>query len=152
MSYSDITSDIVESIEKSDQKVIKTTLKDLLGIDSVDKIYISYSQFGLPNAVWSNQTDFLNDMNLTVKNNEKLNFSDTMTTFFLINGNEIYEQYAVRSKIISFSPDWYDPFVAYIAGVWNDEKNSPSDSVVIYCDKMEAEVIKQSMEKDYYNI
>src|SRR5690554_1721451 len=82
MSYSDITSDIVKSIEKSDQEVIKTTLKDILRIDSVDKIYISYTQFGLPNAVWSNQKDFLNDMKLTVRNNEALNFSDTMTTFF----------------------------------------------------------------------
>lgn len=141
MVYIDLTLDIVQNIQHLDGNDTKTTLKELLSIDSADKIYINYTMLNFPNAQWSNQKDFLWDMKLTVKNNEKLIFSDTLTSFFVINKNEVYEQYVVQSNIIKFSPDWYDSLTAYYAGVWNTDFNTPSDSVTIYPNKKEIIVI-----------
>ncbi|HLW38915.1 MAG TPA: hypothetical protein VKX31_00895 [Brumimicrobium sp.] len=137
MEYIDLTSDIVQKIKTLDSNDTTTTLKELLSIDSADKIYINYTMFHFPNGQWANQKEFLRDMRLTVKNNEKLIFSDTLTSFFIINKNEVYKQCIVQSKIIKFSPDWYDPDIAYLAGIWNPDFNMLSDSVTIYPKKME---------------
>ncbi|RYM32513.1 hypothetical protein ERX46_14665 [Brumimicrobium glaciale] len=136
-SYKDITQDIAQQVESIEGIYKKTTIKELLSTNSADKIYINYSQLNFPNHQWSDQKEFLLDMKLTVKNNKKLVFSNTLTSFFVINNNEVIEQYVIDSDVIASSPEWYDPSIAYIAGVWNTHFNSPNDSVYIYPQKME---------------
>src|SRR5690554_3532820 len=115
MEYIDLTTNIISKIEESSQDTITTTIKDLLNINVSDRIYINYTLFHFPNGQWANEKEFLHDMKLVVKNNENLIFSDTLTSFFIINENEVYKQYIVQSENIKFSPDWYDPDIAYIA-------------------------------------
>lgn len=137
MKHVDLTKDIISKIDASNQDTIATTIKELLNIYVADKIYINYAQFNFPNNQWSNQKDFLWDMKLTVKNNEKLIFSDTLTSFFIINENEITEQYVLQSDVVYMAPEWYSSLTAYLAGVWNTYLNFPSDSVIILTNKME---------------
>lgn len=137
ISDNDLTPKILKNFEESKNECYKTTLGNLLNIHSADSIYINYDFCNFPNHQWKSQKSFLEKNELTNGSRKDLIFSDTLTSFFIIKNKVISKQLVVQSNLVKIEPDWYSPNIRYLAGVWNTDFNSLSDSIVVYPKKKE---------------